>query len=485
MRSEEQSEKYFNADISDDETDVFRCHINEIDHVYLLDAKDAAASTLKLPNQTNTIPTDPRTGKIYPKFLVDHSKAAEPKLFSAFPIKSKLPPWMHNSCIRAIVRIRNRLTDGCRSGNAAPMSIAECKDLETYTASWEKRQNEQTVFQEFVKMKFLSNVGKLIEKFNPIDGDKATESWKQSLMLPRTGHYTIQTALPLDSESKGNVTLNVEAVVSQNGTVVECSEQVSNKWCRPSLLQTETLTALDFNFKSINYEAIALQQGANIVLSIEVLSKLLDYPNNCIDSWNIPFEVKYFEDLSCERICFFDEVLPQAFLSKLERNKQAISRQVQSCTIKQRDCKTFNLGTRLYGRLLPENEAVCENSNMEYKVNAFSKYMRNSQNGSLEPPHILRLATLEGNEHEAVKLLIGQSIKTYEPSNSGEPLLINVSTKLEYQTQFGAEQMSATELIDEWCAQHFQPDSFTDRCKYNLILIIFNNIFVIGLTGQV
>lgn len=466
-RPEEKAEEYYNADFSDDETDVFRCHINEIDHISLLDPYQDTVTGPAATRPTN-IPSDPRNGKIYPRFLVDHSKCAEPKLFGSFPMKSTLPAWAHNSCIRAITRIRNRLTDVCRSGNGTPMSTAECKDLETYTASWEKRQNELINFQEFVKKQFLANVVSLMENVNPIGSDQIIETWEQNLKIPRAGHYSIQTCLPLDFEANGNLTLQVGPAVLQGGTLVEYNTKVSNKWCRPSSLQSDAIKALDFHFKSMHYKAIAVKHKANMVLSLNVLKKLLNYPNNCNESWNIPFEVQNIEELSYERICFFDEVLPQSFLSKAERNKKAIQLQVQSCTINQRDCKTFCLGSRMYSKLISENETVANSQDFEYKVMPSGKYVQKENCLRIEPPHILRLATLDVNDQKTVKLLIGQSIQSFETSNSGEPTLVNVSSKLEYQTQFGAEQMSGSELIDEWCAQTFQPDSVTDRCELSI-----------------
>lgn len=368
-----------------------------------------------------------------------------------------MPHAIHHSCIQAITRIRNR-------GTSTDMSAADCKDLEIYTASWAKRQQEQQGFQEFVQQQFVANVAELMEQVKPFASDLVTEEWRRDLQMAPAGHFTLQTALQLDNGASEQVTLSVEDEISKGGTLVEYNACCTNKWCRPSEHQTQLLDELNTRCLSTNHEATALENQANIVVSAEVLQKLLDYPANCQQPWNIPFEVRDYDDMNYKRICYLDTVLPPSHLSKAERNKRAIQRQVQACTLKQRDS---SLATRQFKNVFPETDELSIDTDMEYKVHVFDEYVRKQTRRSsiVKRPHILRPATI-GTEKEPIRLLLENCPKVFEATSGGETKIVNVSTKLEYQSHFGAEQMSASELIAEWCALVFQPKSVTDRCEY-------------------
>jgi len=79
------------------------------------------------------------------------------------------------------------------------------------------------------------------------------------------------------------------------------------------------------------------------------------------------------------------------------------------------------------------------------------------------------------------KVFLNQSDAEFIRNDDGGIVPANTSIKLEYQTKFGAERMTQGELLQEWCAQRFNPGSVTLRYRIDAVALKIISISQVSL----
>lgn len=108
------------------------------------------------------------------------------------------------------------------------------------------------------------------------------------------------------------------------------------------------------------------------------------------------------------------------------------------------------------------------NVNMEYKAIGFDEFLQQLEENRKPVDPVQRNVSLQlwnlQDGDEQCRILVRTRTDCYESLRKVK-FYINISIKLEYQTEFGAEQMTKSELIREWTRQRLRPNSKTLRLR--------------------
>ncbi|KAG4070129.1 hypothetical protein HA402_013372 [Bradysia odoriphaga] len=466
----------YKKQFSDDEKDIFFCHLNEIDHIHLVDNYGLGNDLL---TENVFIRTDPRTGQEVTKELYDHSNPSKAVLFANFPERSSMNSRQHQSCLNAIAMLRADPSD---------VSMSDRNDIRVYEQLTIERSKEKAKFYEFVKSEFykrnIKNCYDLQTELNKF----ITKRWQDSVESASTTNnacYQLQSAIPISgAHNNGDVTVVVEheKTIKQTGVVLMVNH---NKYRNLVRLSCPFLNNFFSNIPEITSplnpldESFIQSESVDVVISLKTLAAILTSASILSTDWNVTFTVKTYEN---KNVVIFDDLLPTLSLGCLEKNRLAYMHGVKASVVVPKKNEVFSFETNQFVERVdrtfnpnfirqpqPLEEAVSNYKiwNYEEYLQKFGESVPSNQSLTLDTNHIRRSWKVKRNNEDCCRLVVDSSQDCCEKQKDGTVKHVNLSPKLEYQCEFGAEQMTLAELISEWCALRFGHDTITHRVRIN------------------
>lgn len=428
-----------------------------------------------LQTQTNVIDErpdtiDPRTGIKINKYNVLCNKNANNNLFQNFTTNSKMNARQHGATIRVL---QNRSV-----GKKRELTVSEKMDLEVYFSIYERRQNERKLYLDFVRQHFFSHCVNRCQNVKPtlnelIIAKRAIQLEKLQHRLHRT--YEIVTAILLNVNTLNKISIHLERIVENTATTTIC--QYAKSLLQPHMRQTfQCMTKMlqkpdKISSSSAVLAKLAIDHQAHFAISMSTLCALLDYSVNSRNNWTIPVIVRQSEyDM---KTIVLNKPLVEQYLSAKQRNEKAYKWRV----------KASLRSAEMYENATEKISNVDDAFGRDYKLYEFNEYLSmfaNKSDGPEAQPNNSHkdnyLSTLwilkNGECNDTVRLLVRTKLVAVDTIDE-KPVFVNFSTKVEYQVEFGAEQVTASELVREWCRHKFCPDSITERCKFDLLLCVY------------
>ncbi|XP_062560478.1 uncharacterized protein LOC134224855 isoform X2 [Armigeres subalbatus] len=379
---------------------------------------------------------------------------------------SRLTRAQHQHCLRVLNRMNMRLGFD---------SAEDREALRKYQALQKTLDREVELFGSFVKNYFNNN---LVCRKSSIDkdlDDLVVAIWKGKVgkTLTDIGNqkYMLTTAVIWLNYKKNEKNIRFDPV-TEDGLELGVVKNIYTE----TLLQCRTLKRnqriLDAFFEDqhlslplddrVQVEAVLKQdEDIRFVINSGTLSHLLNCASNMEDQWTVPFRIELVEG---RNVIFFAKKFPPLKMLTHDRNVRAhkyLVRSFMSIVKKDNHESTEQL----------ENEdSACSLAN-EYKPIEFDAYLQSvAEKLKLKPhPHKnsrLQLWKLQEGDDQ-YRFLIRSRMDCYESLRKVK-FYINISIKLEYQAEFGAEQMTKSELIHEWTRQYLRPNSKTLRLRINV-----------------
>lgn len=450
---------------SDDEKDVFFCHLNEIDHIHLLDNYGKN----RLQTDGVFIRQDPRTGQVISKELLDHSTHSKVTLYGNFPQKSSMNSQQHEACLNAMAKL------GSDENN---ISMTDRNNIRIYEQLKLERDNEKRKFLEFVKDEFYRRNIKNCYNLQPeLDTfiKKRFEQSVESVLASNDKFYQLQSAIPISqNDDNGTISIDHEATIAESGIVFPINR---NKYTNPVQLSCSFLEHFYSNHADIIVpldQSLLERHSVDVVISLKTLTSILTSAKNLSTNWNVLFTVQPCEE---RNVIVFDEILPVPSFSCLEKNRLAYKYSVKAGVVvpKKKEIFSFDEKRFIQRPVHTITNHLASNSLQEigYKVWNFEEYLTKyfdsgspNQNPSSDSNHIRRLWNIKRNNVDCCRMMIDSSHDFCEKEKNGTAKYAHLSPKLEYQCEFGAEVMTLSELISEWCALRFGPDTLIHRGNF-------------------
>lgn len=440
------------------------------------------------------------------------------RFFDKFPTKSNLNSSDQLKCIRAITNINSKIKD-----------ISKKMDEIIYYSLTNIRLKEEEIFQSFVKSYFLTNLSERYENLDSSFEEFVVNKWKKYLEFVRglkTNFYNIQTALELDYSSGSEVKCEFQRLYDGKGIIPRIF-LVLKKPFSENIKQTTTKMERMFDFhEQSNFFSndlialkIALESECDFVITTESICCFL---NNFSESWNILVNIKNIAEDN-KNIIFINNPLPKTFLSGIDRIKEsfdfALKAKISFPTNNSSYISGINKSVKA-DKILKENivneeindsseddlvidevieektvvapEIVTESmteelseelpKEIEYKVVEFVEYLKNKKTTTkMEEEtgrnYSYRLWKISEEDFD-IKLLVKTNQDGCDKDEDGNYKFVNLSTKVEFKSEFGAEKMSREELIREWCNLYFRPGTVTQRGELKLVsnIVLFKLI---------
>uniref|UniRef100_A0A1Q3F2F7 Putative nmda receptor-regulated protein 2 c-terminus n=1 Tax=Culex tarsalis TaxID=7177 RepID=A0A1Q3F2F7_CULTA len=452
-RSELRLLEYFAIDFSRYEEDILNLHINETDPVHQLgDVYTDTGGALEFP-------VDPRTGQEVRTLELDTTRPF--RLYDRFPSGSNLNRADHQHCLAVQNRLNMRL--GFETAE-------ELEALGKFRALTGKLKKERVLFDSFVRNYFLNN---LAGRKRTIDAELdglVVGVWRSKVgrMLERRmggGKYQLATAVLWLKYRKNEKNVGFE-VASENVLELGCVRNIYTE----NLLHASTLRRskriLDRYLEeycsstdvddAVHVDSILKQdEDVRFVVNSGALCYLLDKACNLEQRWAIPFRI---DSVGGRNVVFIEKKLQPVRMLTHERNVQAHKYLVRSfmTIVKKEGAK-------------PEQESE-PNVKIEYKAVGFDEYLQQLEVTRKPSEPVQRNVSLQlwnlQDGDDQYRFLVRTRTDCYESLRKVK-FYINISIKLEYQTEFGAEQMTKSELIREWTRQRLRPNSKTLRLRIN------------------
>uniref|UniRef100_A0A182WF56 Little elongation complex subunit 2 C-terminal domain-containing protein n=1 Tax=Anopheles minimus TaxID=112268 RepID=A0A182WF56_9DIPT len=466
-RSEGKLLEQASIDFADYHNDIFNLHINEIDPVHQIEDIRSLMdeSALFLPTE---IPTDPRTGQKVQQLEVKCMKSMP--LFNRFPSGSVLTRDEHRHCLAVQNRINLRLPFN---------SPEEKKNYERYLELMEKLAPEKEMFDSFVKNYFNTNLLRRVQTIEPELNSLVVRVWQEkvqerlALACALGGKYLLMTVVPFfgsaenetnvefqPSEQEAHETGNVRILFTAN--LLRCVTLKRNQrvlddftaeWCAVRCKRDEQLVNINTVLQQLPEVSFVIPAG--------VFTLLLNYAQNMYEQWTIPFEAKMIDG---RKVLIMESRHPPTKLSTHARKVKAYKLLVKSYMI-------------FMGRKHQSGSSKCSDKDTEltkvpFKPLLFDEYMKTMAH---KKSYVVEEKIRENrfyqswklkDQHEEHHLLVCFRQDCYESFRKMR-VFMNISVKIEYQPEFGAEQMTLSELLQEWGRQLLRPNSKTMRLRIN------------------
>lgn len=410
---------------------------------------------------------DPRTGNKILKYIVPCNKNPNNNLFQYFTANSKMNGRQHGATIRVL---QNRSV-----GKKRELTVSEKMDLEVYFSIYERRQNERKLYHDFVRQHFFSHGVNRCQNVKPtlnelIIARRAIQLEKLQHRLHRT--YDIQTAILLNVNALNKITVRLERIVEHNDGNTVC--KYAKNLLEPHLRQTFQCMTKMLQHKSAKNSStsvvlakLAIDNRAHFAISMSTLCALLDYSVNSRNNWIIPVHIRQSEN--DVKTIVLSRPLVEQYLSAKQRNDKAYKWRVKA------SLESTEINKTVSEEIMSNNDNTFKR---EYKLYEFNEYMTmfakkhggsdaGPNNSHSKDNYLSTLWLMENVEsNDGVRLLVRTKLTAVDTIDE-KPIFVNFSTKVEYQVEFGGEQVTASELVREWCRQKFSLDSITERCKFD------------------
>ncbi|XP_058461647.1 uncharacterized protein LOC131436763 [Malaya genurostris] len=457
-RSESRLLEYFSIEFSIYEEDIFNLHINEIDPVHQL------ADVFEDDRVSLEYPIDPRTGTVVRQLVIDTSKPI--RLYDQFPSGSLLNRADHQHCLMVLNRLNMRL---------AFDTAEEQEALTKYRRLTGKLKKERALFDSFVRNYFINNLVSRKRIVNQELNNIVVEMWRRKIdniirtMADSTYHLSTAVMWLKYIKNERNVVFEPASdnllefgqllhIFTEN--LLNCSTLKRSTRVLEKFLQDQYNSV--FVDDSTHVDTILKQdEDVRFVVSSGTLTYLLDNVSNMDNRWMIPFRIV---TIGSRNVIYLNKKLQPTKMMAHDRNIKAHKYCIRSfMSVLKKDVKQSIDKTT-------GNHRETSDTKSEYKPFRFEEYLQmiNTQTefrNKHERYSCLRLWTLKDND-EQYRFLIRSRMDCYESLRKMK-FFINISIKLEYQAEFGAEQMTKSELIREWARQFMRPNSKTLRLRIN------------------
>lgn len=367
------------------------------------------------------------------------------------------------------------------------------------------RLNEEEQFQSFVKSYFLTNLSERYENLDSSFEEFVVNKWKKYLEFVKNlknNFFNIQTALELDYSSGTDVKCEFQRQFDGKGIIPRII-LVLKKPFSENIKQTTTKMEkmFDFHEKSEFFSndlialKIALESETDFVLTTESICCFL---SNFSENWNILVNIKNIAEDN-KNIIFINNPLPKTFLSGIDRIKESFD-----YALKAKICFPTNNSSFICGiNKSVKADKICKESvneeiddsyeddlvideiiedeifvvpeepktsvkelpkEIEYKIVEFEEFLKNQKIPEEETGrnYSYRLWKLSEDGLD-IKLLVKTNQDGCDKDEDGNYKFVNLSTKVEFKSEFGAEKMTREEIIKEWCNLYFRPGTVTQR----------------------
>lgn len=367
----------------------------------------------------------------------------------------------HQSCLNAIAKLRNDTSDA---------SISDRDDIRTYAQLSTEIANEKKRFLDFVKDEFDKRNIKncyLQPELNKFITKRWTESIEKVLASNKSG-YQLQSAIPISqSNCTDEIKVQHEKTIRQTGVVLAVN---CKKYNNPIRLSCAFLEDFFSNIADITVplDQLISNQSVDVVISLKTLTSLLTYATDLSTDWCVTFTLTQCDN---NKVIIFDELLP-ASLECLEKNRLAYKYSIKAAIAvpKKNEVFCFEENRFVEREYELSTPSVLPDLPPTYKIWHYDEFLSkftdpvSTNDSTADSNHIRRLWNIRHNNVDC-RLVIDNSQDFCEKQTDGRVTFINLSPKMEYQCEFGAEQMSVSELISEWCELRFGPNTITHRGK--------------------
>jgi NMDA receptor-regulated gene protein 2 C-terminus len=450
---------------ADNETDVFYTNLNEIDHIHYDDHRRRQSSG----EQFTVLPIDPRTNSIVDRVQIDMTGQKQANsIFNKFPTKSKLNRGQQQTCLRALHRIHTPYEQ---------LNQSEKANRDAYHQLLPKIDPENQEFNQFVRSYFMANLVARKRKISPPLNSFVENNWRRNvgkLLLADDQRYQLQSALPLTSDLTPNAQVSVKFVetLKQTGWIPRSKFEITHttyshlRRCldQMSHLQDQKLKS-QAACRNTLVDELLEDRDLDIITNLSTLIQLCNFPDNTMTAWSVPFEIVGREDNASTII--LQKPLPPLAMSTHSRNMKAHKYAFKSSFLHFQHKSAFSLERNLKLGDIPELTPPVESKKRAtredepFRVQDFDEYLREVQkrltpaeNNEFFSNTTCRLHELQTELGDPLKMAVITHQDCCEKID-GQLVNLNLSLKLEFQPEFGAEEMSKAELIREWFRLRF------------------------------
>ncbi|XP_059619736.1 uncharacterized protein LOC132263776 [Phlebotomus argentipes] len=466
---------------SDDECDVFICHMNETEPEFYDRFQGYVDFNRKVDHdvQMETMQTMQMSPGSHIKNKHQDDKVLQ--LFKKFPAKSKMNNMIHKSCLRVLKDLEQ--------GQGCEESEMNNVDWKNYFSCKTVRQQEKVEFCEFVKNHFLTYLRHRLLKIDVEMENVLIEKWRQDVKIVKQRlqqDYQLQTALSIDkqlTESAVNLTHpehfyrsgeapKMTSFMPDEIIVLQQNTDQLRKYLRDEMTSKETQCVI------IN-EEFAQKTKSDFILPLETLEFLVNGSNR---TWNIPFRIK---ECAGMKLGIIESPLPPICMDTKQRNSEILNycfklkvlQHTTELSEEKLGSPDNNININLAefserdsddeGQLIIDEflEEKSEDKRSEEKEATEIKSEVNALSIDQKRMHCSLLnACILSSGKDSCRLLVKVN-QDASVLRNGMTKMMNFSTKIEYQSEFGAEEMTVDELIHEWSLQIFSPESITLRIR--------------------
>uniref|UniRef100_A0A0K8SA19 Little elongation complex subunit 2 C-terminal domain-containing protein n=1 Tax=Lygus hesperus TaxID=30085 RepID=A0A0K8SA19_LYGHE len=208
-------------------------------------------------------------------------------------------------------------------------------------------------------------------------------------------------------------------------------------------------------------ECFAVDHQAEIVTTPSVLKTILaNSPGTFEETWCIPFKIKEVSSGDHNRkVIFMDKKLPPKTLTISEKN--ALYSKIAARAI-------FRKSKKSLSSMVPNTaDQVDKDGEENYQLPSIEKKRleKEVQYNLWEYRAVDEHSVLSKNHRKPFKILLRTKTegKNFDAQRQLSPCVM--STKLDFQPEFGASQMNFRELMGEWISLKLRPNSFLHRVR--------------------
>ncbi|XP_063700251.1 uncharacterized protein LOC134830635 [Culicoides brevitarsis] len=434
-QDEEERAKFYDVTF-EDEKDIFYAHLNEIDQgiAEMVDQETKFS-------QPKFIYIDPRNGR--------EAKFAEiwieeclkpPWLYKGFPTKSTLTAAEHAVCIKAL-----------RGDTSEEI-------LQQYESLKEKIAEERKKYNEFVKSYFMTNSMRRKKEIDPHLSELFAGKWKREVECFKeirvdllSQSFSLATAIPLKFVQLNSisVTVSTQKAAKPSPKTLFSHDVIKQRIKGAPYHLEKYYEALDPHLSVSETDPVPENFDASLPISSVVYLMQGYYDES--DDWMLPITIS---DDGLRTQIKIDRNLPSIKLGSIYRNSNIALDVVRASFI-------FN-GMRTSD---PEEEVSTKMSEKSYEIKKFEQFIEEFSkkvaiNDKKDDSQVLHAVEMTSNNNDTLSIML-----SCQPDVVLDNKIVIFSPKLEYQPEFGEEQMTEHELIREYVHLKFMNNVVVKRIR--------------------
>lgn len=462
--------------------DVFLSHLFEIDptHYRFINQNNPNDKTAQTKTNENIVKqfADPRNGIEIPSHFCNYTERdiTGSNIFLKNCIEiSRLRSDEHSACIKAIHLLNQQIP------NVNPANFDYYQD---YESTARDRNEEKQLFLGRLREHFMAKISTRYHHVPPAIDNFVMHIWKKQLIDLHRGignvGIRLRTALSLQATDI-NVQMkvihqdhigNVTEIYNQN---IEFVRQSSANLQKTYNERKSKQLLMDVDGKK---QEFVQKYGIDFIMPISILKLILC--DGC-DDWNFEMSVRDSKTSTVfnpKKEIHFQKPLPSLYLSGNARYKKGAKYLLRSC-FSQNSSHILDRSNNMESDIgIVTESAKCnsnENNTEKYQLHHFDRFMemyfgkkmiKKLSSANVTFTVFEMVGGADENDAETFRILIPSKQDAYKRNQNDEICFINLSAKIEFQSEYGVEELTKDELICEWCDLYFRPDSITERSKF-------------------